>query len=194
MTEDEHTHVREFITEWADIFALSVSEVTPVDNAVHYLDIPPGTTFFTKVGQKLLTPPQRKYLYESLDTMLKAGVIEQCSPDQVKCVSPTTLAQKAHNGPGLHLEELQHRVNDECITHGYDAKFSLPPRSSPTPDDEDKGEPKWRICQNFSQINKVTKIAPMPQGDIRAKQQRLCGHRWVSGFDFAAGFYGRKVG
>ena len=29
----------------------------------------------------------------------------------------------------------------------------------------------------------------MPQGDIRAKQQRLSGHRWVSGFDFAAGFY-----
>ena len=29
----------------------------------------------------------------------------------------------------------------------------------------------------------------MPQGDIRAKQQRLSGHRWVSTFDFAAGFY-----
>jgi hypothetical protein len=29
----------------------------------------------------------------------------------------------------------------------------------------------------------------MPQGDIRAKQQCLSGHRWVSGFDFAAGFY-----
>ena len=29
----------------------------------------------------------------------------------------------------------------------------------------------------------------MPQGDIRAKQQRLSRHRWVSGFDFAAGFY-----
>ena len=29
----------------------------------------------------------------------------------------------------------------------------------------------------------------MPQGDIRAKQQKLSGHRWVSGFDFASGFY-----
>ena len=35
----------------------------------------------------------------------------------------------------------------------------------------------------------LMKIAPMPQGDIRAKQQRLSGHRWVMGFDFAAGFY-----
>ena len=33
----------------------------------------------------------------------------------------------------------------------------------------------------------------MPQGDIRAKQQRLSGHRWVSGFDFAVGFYAVTV-
>ena len=33
----------------------------------------------------------------------------------------------------------------------------------------------------------------MPQGDIRAKQQQLSGHRWVSGFDFAAGFYAVSV-
>ena len=29
----------------------------------------------------------------------------------------------------------------------------------------------------------------MPQGDIRTKQRRLSGHRWVHGFDFASGFY-----
>ena len=76
LTEDEHNRVREFITEWADVFALSVSEVQQVDKAVHYLDIPPGTKFSTKVGQKSLTPPQRKYLYESIDTMLEADIIE----------------------------------------------------------------------------------------------------------------------
>ena len=190
LTKGERERVQNFITEWADIFALSVNEVKQVDNAVHYLDIPPGTKFSTKTGQKPLTPPQRKYLYDSIDTMLKAGIIEQCLPDQVKCVSPTTLAQKTHSNSGLNLEELQHRVNDQCTANGFDTAFNLPPRSTPTPDDEqDKDEPKWRICQNFSQINKVTKIAPMPQGDIRAKQQRLSGHRWVSGFDFAAGFY-----
>src|SRR5271168_4155412 len=156
-------------------------QLMQVENATHYLDIVPGTTFSTKVGQKPLTPPQRKYLYESIDTMLEAGIIKQCLPDQVKCVSPTTLAQKVHSGSGLTLEELQHRINDECITHGFEPAFNLPPRAAPTPDDESgKSKPKWRICQNFSQINKVTKIAPMPQGNIRAKQQRLCGHRWVS--------------
>jgi hypothetical protein len=194
LTEDEHNHVLKFIADWADIFALSVSEVKQVDNATHHLDIPPDTKFSIKVGQKPLTPPQKICLYESIDTMLRADIIEQCSPDQVKCVSPTTLAQKVHTNTGLNLEELQHRVNDQCVTSGLESHFNLPPRTLPTPDDEsNKKEPKWRICQNFSQINKVTKIAPMPQGDIRAKQQRLSGHRWVSGFDFAAGFYAVTV-
>ena len=122
--------------------------------------------------------------------MLEAGIIEPCSPENVKCVSPTTLAQKTHQGKGLTLKELQHRVNNECIASGIEPKFKLPPRTTPTPDDRDTHEePKWRICQNFAQINKVTQTAPMPQGDIWAKQQRLSGHRWVSGFDFAAGFY-----
>lgn len=194
LSNEQHRQVARFLAEWADVFALSVSEVKHVEGATHHLDIPQDTTFSTKVNQKPLTTPQRKYLHESIDAMLNADIIEQCSPDQVKCASPTTLAQKTHTGSGLTLEELQHRVNDECISHGFEPVFSLPPRTSPTPNDEiNKSEPKWRICQNFAQINKVTKVAPMPQGDIRAKQQRLSGHRWVSGFDFAAGFYAVAV-
>jgi hypothetical protein len=33
----------------------------------------------------------------------------------------------------------------------------------------------------------------MPQGDIRLKQQNLSGHRWVTVFDFASGFYACEV-
>jgi hypothetical protein len=84
-------------------------------------------------------------------------------------------------------------VNDECIINGMEPRFDLPPRTTPTPEDSTPGDTKWRICQNFAQINKITKVTPMPQGDIRAKQQRLSGHRWVSGFDFAAGFYAVTV-
>jgi transposase InsO family protein len=189
LSTEERQKVEELISSFADVFALSVGEVKVAEDAVHHLDISPDATFSKKVHQKPLTPPQRRHLYASIDTMLEAGVIEACNPEDVKCVSATTLAQKTHEGKGLVLEELQHRVNDECITQGFEPRFDLPPRTDPTPDDSDQAEPKWRICQNFSQINKVTKIAPMPQGDIRAKQQRLSGHRWVSGFDFAAGFY-----
>jgi hypothetical protein len=52
---------------------------------------------------------------------------------------------------------------------------------------------KRRICQNFNKVNRVMNIAPMPQGDIRAKQLRLSGHRYVSVFDFAVGFYAVEV-
>jgi hypothetical protein len=38
-------------------------------------------------------------------------------------------------------------------------------------------------------LNEVTQVLQMPQGDIRTKQQALSGHRWISMFDFAAGFY-----
>ena len=194
LSKEERLEVRQLISSFADIFALSVHEVFPVKDAVIRLDIPADATFSRKVHQKPLTPPQRQYLYKSIDTMLESDIIEPCAPEDVKCVSPTTLAQKTHQGKGLTLGELQHRVNNECITNGMEPKFDLPPRTEATPDDRDgHKEPKWRICQNFAQINKVTQIAPMPQGDIRAKQQRLSGHRWVSGFDFAAGFYALSV-
>ena len=94
MTDAERCSVRKLIADWADVFALSVTEVKQVKGAVHQLDIPPEATFSTKVNQKPLTPPQKKYLYDSTNTMLEAGVIKQCTPEQVKCVSPTTLAQK----------------------------------------------------------------------------------------------------
>lgn len=45
------------------------------------------------------------------------------------------------------------------------------------------------MCQDFGEIDKVTEIAPMPQGEIWAKQQCLSGHRYIHVFDFAAGFY-----
>lgn len=117
LTEGECECIQKFVAEWADIFALSDNEVKQVDKAVHFLDIPPGTKFSTKTGQRPLTPLQRK-LYESIDTMLNAGIIEQCSLDQVKCVSPTTLAQKAHSSSGLNikylLDELYTYEGDHC--------------------------------------------------------------------------------
>ena len=106
LTEDKRLEVRDLISSFADIFALSVHEVHQVDGAVHRLDIPPDATFSKKVHQKPLTPPQHQYLYKSIDTMLEADIIEPCAPEDVKCVSPTTLAQKTHEGKGLRLEEL----------------------------------------------------------------------------------------
>ena len=191
LTDQESKQVKALISEFADVFALSVSKVTQVEGAVHQLNIEPNTKFSTKVHQKPLTLPQQRYLHEKLQAMLDADVIEPCEPGQVKCVSPTVLVQKTHEGASLTLDELQHQVNEECMRSGLEPHFTLPPRPEPVAEDMDNknDEPKWRICQNFSQINKVTQVAPMPQGDIRGKQQQLSGHHWVSTFDFAAGFY-----
>ncbi|KIJ95555.1 hypothetical protein K443DRAFT_52993, partial [Laccaria amethystina LaAM-08-1] len=96
LTDHERSQVQSLVTEFADVFALSVSEVTQVEGAVHRLNIDPNAKFSTKVHQKPLTPPQRKYLHEKLQAMLDADIIEPCEPGQVKCVSPTTLVQKTH--------------------------------------------------------------------------------------------------
>jgi len=106
LTDEERVKAKALIAEFADCFALSVSEVTQVPNAVHRLNIPENTKFSTKVHQRPLTPPQRQFLNKKIDEMLEAGVIEHIDPSRVKCVSPTTLAQKAHEGGGLTLEEL----------------------------------------------------------------------------------------
>lgn len=125
--------------------------------------------------------------------MLAADTIIPCHPNDVKCVSPTTLAQKAHDHGGLTRDELLHRINDQCVAAGLPSLDNLPPRPVHDPSHDKKHPQKWRICQNYGALNKVTEIAPMSQGDIRSKQQLLSGHRWVSTYDFASGFYAVTV-
>lgn len=123
--------------------------------------------------------------------MLDADIIEHIQPDQVKNVAPTVLSQKAHEGEGLDVEELKRRVNEQCVEAGLETFYNVPPHSKQEqekPSQEPRTQ-KWRVCQNFSALNKVTQVAAMLQGYIRLKQQRLCGHHWVNTFDFASGFY-----
>ena len=86
-------------------------------------------------------------------------------------------------------------VNEQCIKNGLPNEFDipLPPEPFNNPTTKQDIPIKWRMCQDFGGINKVTEVAPVPQGDIRAKQLRLSGHRYIHVFDFAAGFYGIKV-
>ena len=134
-----------------------------------------------------------------IDEMLEAGVIRPIHPRDVRFVAQTVFAQKMHDGQGLPLDELKHKVNDQCIQHGIPSEFDLPPRPEPpgvtTNENMEsvKKPTKWRMCQDFNGINKVTEVAPIPQGDIHAKQLRLSGHRYIHVFDFAAGFYGIAV-
>lgn len=197
LSSGEKEKVVGVLCKFADCFALSMSEVIPVEGAAHKLNIPNGCTFCTKVNQCLLSIPQREFFNGVIDKMLGARVIAPISHWDVKTCGATTLAKKVHDGGGLSIEELQHRVNDECIAAGFPSAFeNLPPR----PDSHDDGLPgdgvpvtKWQVCQDFADLNKVMQVPALPQGDIRAKQQCLSGHRWLNVFDFANGFYACEI-
>ena len=45
----------------------------------------------------------------------------------------------------------------------------------------------------YKLLNQSTKVRLMPQGDIRAKQHKLCGKHWILKGDFTGGFYAMKV-
>lgn len=190
LTDDQCEQVRAVVASFADCFALSMSEVNTVPGACHRLDIPEGAKFRTKIGQRPLNPAQKKYMNSKVDKMIAAGVIAPIHPRDVRNVAATVLAKKAHEGHGLTVDELKHRVNDKCVAHGMPNVFDLPPRPEKgNLSTEKPGAQKWQVCQNFNQLNKVTQVAPMPQGNIRAKQLRLSEHRYIHIFDFAAGFY-----
>ncbi|KIK35303.1 hypothetical protein CY34DRAFT_42628, partial [Suillus luteus UH-Slu-Lm8-n1] len=96
LSPDQREQVRALCAEFADTFALAVSEVFPVDFKMFKLTFPEGTRFNTKVNQRPLTPPQRAFLYDRLNELESAGIIRRIAPEDVKGASPTVLAQKAH--------------------------------------------------------------------------------------------------
>jgi hypothetical protein len=195
LTPTQRERVREMLADYAQCFALSMSEVTPVEGAAHRLDIPRDKQFRTKVNQRPQSPPQREFFNGVLDKMLAAGIVRPINHQDVKCCGATTLAKKAHEGSGLTLNTLKHRTNEECVEAGFPSAFQdLPPlEETDQKPDTPQIQNKWRVCQDFAELNQVTKVPPMPQGDIRRKQQNLSGHRWITVFDFANGFYACEI-
>ena len=90
--------VQNLIKEYADCFALSMSEVHHIPGAVHKINILKDKVFNTKVHHQPLTPLQRTYFNGIIDRILEAGLIVPIAVNKVKCVSPMTLAQKVHQG------------------------------------------------------------------------------------------------
>ena len=190
----QYAQVRLMVGKYADCFALSMSEVLPVEGASHRLDIPRDMMFKMKVNQRPQSQPQKEFYYKVIDNMLKADIIKPIAHQDVKCCRATTLAKKAHEGAGLTLDELQHRVNEECVEAGFPSALeNLQPREVADRNNPTPGQEKWRVCQDFAKLNRVTKVPPMPQGDIQLKQQNLSGHHWLNIFDFANGFYACEI-
>lgn len=196
LTGHQRQQVTDLIREFADCFALSVDEVRLIPGAQHKIIIPEGATFPKRAPySKILSDQQRQYLHSTINEWLLAGIVQRLRPEEVKCCSPITLAPKEHSSTGTSLEELRRLVNQQCAEANQPLAFPAETqepktRNGPIGDSHDR---KWRICINYAAINKVTEVFPFPQGDIRAKQQRLSGHRWVCQLDFASGFYAVEV-
>jgi hypothetical protein len=162
LSDEQRGRVRELISEFADCFALSVREVLPIPGAEHRMHIPPDVVFPKKIPhQRQLTEAQRAYLSNAIDELVKADIVEPIRPEDVKCVSPITLAQKVHTKEGLSMDELRHQVNEECIANGHPPVHKVDSSAYHTPaaaDDVDMTydptQPqKWRICQNYAALN-----------------------------------------
>jgi len=159
ITPAERRLVEDTIAEFADTYALSVSEVKHIPGAIHWLEIPEGATFNTKIRQKPMSPPQTEYFSHALDVMLDAGICEPIAAKDVKCVSPITLAAKAHSSGGMTIEELRQRLNEECANVGVKPPFIVPENAPPLPNLETADEPqKWRVCTNYMKLNEVTHV------------------------------------
>jgi hypothetical protein len=188
--------VKETIADFADIYALSISEVEHIPGAYHKLHIPEGATFNTKICQQHLSPPKAAYFSKALDVMLKARICEPIDAKDIKCVSPITLAVKAHTTCGLTFDELCQRLNEECKQVGVDQPFIGPQAASPTGRDSadlHNAPQKFWVCTNYKKLNEVTQVLPMPQGDIHTRQQAVSGHRWILLFDFSTGFHAVEI-
>jgi hypothetical protein len=118
LSKDQKAKVHSLIATHTDCFALSVKEVILAENVTLDLNILEGTQLPVKTCQHTFTPPQRQYLHRKILKMLEVGIIKRADPSKVRCVLPTTLGQKQHEGARLTLEELQCRVNEECEAAG----------------------------------------------------------------------------
>jgi hypothetical protein len=78
LTEGQKAEVISLVREYADIFALSMSEIFFVDWWKHHLNIDPGVKLLTRMSQCLLTKKQKTWFYDILDEMEEAHVIQPC--------------------------------------------------------------------------------------------------------------------
>jgi hypothetical protein len=110
-------------------------------------------------------------------------------PTDVWYAAPVVLTKKAYAGGGLQLKKLLHKLNDQLVAAGEPPIENLPPRPEMREAPQMKGENEWRVCMDFKELNDLTEIAPMQQGDIYENQLHLSRHKWISTFDFTSGFY-----
>jgi hypothetical protein len=198
LTNDQRDEIQALIRDYADVFALSLSEVRVVDWYKHHLNIDPSIKLPKKTAQRPVTEAQKDWFFSILDEMEDAHVVQRVPGDFIKALSSTNVQLKEAGKIGATRTEILRKVNAECIKNG------LPPfwEEVREPGETDEAmleavesqngteiKTKWRLCHAFTALNKATQIPSFPQGNLKAKQEFAAGHRWASVIDFSAGYY-----
>ena len=198
LTDTQRDEIRALVREYADVFALSLSEVKVVDWYKHHLHIDPSVKLPKKTAQRPITEAQKDWFFSILDEMEDAHVIQKVPGDFIKALSSTNLQPKEAGKIGATRTEILRKVNTECIKNG------LPPfwEEVREPGETDEAmleaienqegvetKTKWRLCHAFTALNKATQVPSFPQGNLKNKQEFAAGHRWASVIDFSAGYY-----
>ena len=198
VTEEQRQKISDLVKEYADVFALTMSEVRVVNWYKHHLTVDPEVKLPTRVSQRPITENQKDWFYHTLDEMEAAHVVQRVPGDFIKNLSSTNLQPKDAGKTGATRTEILRKVNAECI------KYGLPPfweevrepgginealLEAVEPVEGKERTTKWRICHAFNALNRATEVPPFPQGELKAKQEFAAGHRWTSVIDLVAGYY-----
>ena len=76
-----------------------------------------------KINQRPQSLPQKEFFNGVINKMLTADIIRPIAHQDVRCCMATTLTKKVHEGEGLTLDTLKHRINDQCVAAGYPSAF-----------------------------------------------------------------------
>ncbi|KIJ22819.1 hypothetical protein M422DRAFT_196643, partial [Sphaerobolus stellatus SS14] len=101
LTAAQCTKVIELVRGFSDTFALSLSEVIPVDFMTHKLHVQPGITLPTKFNPHPIAEALKEWYNRILDNMEAAEIIQCVPTDFIKCLSSTNLALKEQGKTGM---------------------------------------------------------------------------------------------
>jgi hypothetical protein len=118
LTDNQREQVKSLVREYADVFALSLSEVRVVDWYRHHLDVDPSVKLSTRTSQRPISEAQKNWFFSILDEMEDAHVIQKVPGSFIKALSSTNLTPKEAGKISATRTEILRKVNTECIKHG----------------------------------------------------------------------------
>jgi hypothetical protein len=184
----QRKQVERLITDFEDVFAIDLADIRACTHTTHNLTVDPSIDLMKKNFGRPLSHPELVAAKEQVDALIKAGIIETTIPEDVKCCSPTVMALKKGKVTELDGAELERLAKQALFEAGL-APEAPPPKEAKERDPPPHMKIKYRLCHNFTQLNKATKVLPFPPGDLESKILKHTGCRWICQMDAIGAFY-----